>query len=292
MIQIDATRCSHCGLCIPVCFRRILQERDGAVTITDPDLCRLCGHCKAVCPTDAIRFAEGNEDFDPAPPPKEIPSPGSLLRFFRRRRSHRSYQNRAVEKEKLLQIVEAGRFAPTGGNRQACQFVIIGGRKTLDRVCTLAIQILQDRGAEIRQMAKRSQRLREPMAPEDQIRQHYLPVWERMAAKWGEGVDQLLHQAPALVLIHMKENLAVTPELDAGMAAEQMVLMAEALELGTCYIGFLIMATERSAALKELVKIPADHRALVAFTVGYPAARYLRLVSRHPAPVQWLGSFA
>jgi nitroreductase/NAD-dependent dihydropyrimidine dehydrogenase PreA subunit len=292
MIRMDANRCTHCGLCIPVCFPRILQERDGAVTITDPGLCRLCGHCKAVCPADAFQFVEGNEDFEPAPAPEEIPSPGGFLRFLRRRRSHRTYQDQPVEKEKLQQIVEAGRFAPTGGNRQACQFVIIGGRKTLDRVCTLAIQMLQDRGAEIRQITERSQRLQEPMPPEDQIRQPYLPVWERMAAKWREGVDQLLHHAPALVVIHMKKNLAVTPELDAGMAASQMVLMAETLGLGTCYIGFLIMAIERSAALKEMVKIPAGHRALVAFTVGYPAARYLRLVSRHPARVEWLGNFA
>ncbi len=292
MIRMEANRCTHCGLCIPVCFRRILQKRDGAVTITDPELCRLCGHCKAVCPTDAFQFVEGNEDFDPAPAPGEIPSPQSLLRFFRRRRSHRAYRDRPVEKEKLQQIIEAGRFAPTGGNRQACHYGIIGGREILDRVCTLAIQTLLAQGARISEMAERSQRLHEPMPPEDQIRHHYLPVWDRMAAKWREGVDQLLHQAPALIIIHMKKGLAVTPELDAGMAAEQMVLMAETLELGTCYIGFLIMAIERSAALQAMVKIPPDHRALVAFTVGYPEAKYRRLVSRHPARVEWLGNFA
>jgi nitroreductase/NAD-dependent dihydropyrimidine dehydrogenase PreA subunit len=291
MIRIEATRCTHCGLCIPVCFPRILQERDGAITITDPGLCRLCGHCRAVCPTDAPRFTAGNEDFAPALRPEEMPDPESFLRFLRHRRSHRAYQNRAVEKEKLQRMIEAGRFAPTGGNRQACQFVIIGGRKILDRVVTLAIQILQDRRAKIREMAERAERLNEPLPPEDQIRQHYLPVWDRMAAKWRGGADQLLHHAPALILVHMKENLAVTPELDAGMAAEQMVLMAETMGLGTCYIGFLIMAIGQSAALKEEVKIPADHRALVAFTVGYPAAKYLRLVSRRPASMEWFGDF-
>lgn len=41
------------------------------------------------------------------------------------RESVRSYSNRPVDKETLLKILEAGRIAPTGANRQPQRFVII-----------------------------------------------------------------------------------------------------------------------------------------------------------------------
>ena len=41
------------------------------------------------------------------------------------RRSCRAYTDKQVEPEKLEQIIEAGRFAPTGGGRQPVHFVVV-----------------------------------------------------------------------------------------------------------------------------------------------------------------------
>ena len=292
MITIDEQKCTLCGLCISVCVRRILHLEKGSVQITDPALCMYCGHCKAVCPTDAPRFSEGNEEFTTVPSKEEIPSAVPFLRFLRNRRSLRLYQDRPVEKGKLQMLLEAGRFAPTGGNRQACEYVLVSGRKKLDEVRSIAIQKLQEEGKAIQEMVERHHRLRESIPEEMVPRLVYPPVWDRIAAKWKEGVDHLLYHAPALMVIHTKKNLAVTPELDAAMAATQMVLAAETLGLGTCYIGFLISAVENSEDLKKMLQIPTDHRSLVAFTVGYPDVNFLRLVYRNPAKAAWIGEFA
>jgi len=292
MITIDESRCTLCGLCLPVCVRRILQEGKKSVEVTDPELCMLCGHCQAVCPTDAWQFTAGNEEFIPAPHREEIPEPNTFLRFLRRRRSLRVYQNKLVEKEKLKKIIEAGRYAPTGSNRQACAYEVFGGREILDPICALAIQTLEKQGREMEEILDRLRRKKEPIPEELLPRQYLSPVWARIARKWAAGEDQLLHQAPALVVIHMKKNLATTPEFDAGIASAQMILMAETLGLGTCYIGFLIMAIENSPELKEMMRIPADHRALLAFTVGYANVEFLKLVARKPAQVEWIGDFA
>ena len=114
-------------------------------------------------------------------------------------------------------------------------------------------------------------------------------MWERMGREWEEGVDRLLYHAPALVVIHVKKGAATTSEMDTGLAAMQMVLMAETLGLGTCFIGFLIFAFDNSNELKKALKIPADHQAHIAFTVGYPDVKFLRLVGRKPARVTWMG---
>ena len=141
MISIDESRCNLCGLCVPVCVRRILTKVESkSVGITDPALCLACGHCKAVCPTDAPQLPGMNEQFQPAPLKKEIPAAADLFRFFRRRRSLRVYRPDPVEKEKLKMLIEAGRYAPTGSNRQACEYLVVSGRKILDQVCALATQ--------------------------------------------------------------------------------------------------------------------------------------------------------
>jgi len=290
MISIEENRCNQCGLCVMVCVRRILEQGEKGVRVTDPSLCIFCGHCKAVCPTDALVFSNLNEkEFEDAPKIGELPEPSAFLQFLRRRRSLRIYKNKPVETEKFKMILEAGRFAPTGGNRQACEYVVLRGRKILDRVCTLTIKSLTEEGRRIKEALDRHRRLQKPL-PETYItRQVYLPVWDRMARKWEEGEDQLFYHAPALVVIHVKNEATATPEVDSGMASMQMALMAEALGLGTCFIGFLVFSIENSSELKKALKIPMDHQAHVAFVVGYPDVKFLKLVARNLARVKWLG---
>jgi len=289
MISIDESRCNLCGICVPVCVRRILAKGEESVRITDHSLCLACGHCKAVCPTDAPQLPGMNEQFQPAPVKKEIPRAANLFRFFRRRRSLRVYRPDPVENEKLKMLVEAGRYAPTGGNRQACEYTVITGRTMLDQVCNLAIRELQSQGKKIQELVDQYQKRKEPLSEDLESQQYFPAVWDRIAKKWKEGADQLLHHAPALVMIHIKENSATTPELDAGIAATQMILLAEALGLGTCFIAFLVRTLQESKELRTLLKIPDNHRVYVAFTVGYPAVTYLRVVGRKPARVKWLG---
>jgi nitroreductase/NAD-dependent dihydropyrimidine dehydrogenase PreA subunit len=292
MVSIREDRCNLCGTCIPVCVRRILQKGEKSVEILDPAFCLACGHCKAVCPADAFQFSEGNDQFLAVPSKKETPSAAAFFRFLRRRRSLRVYQNRPVEKAKLKMLIEAGRYAPTGSNRQACGYAVVSGRKALDKVCTLAIRKLQEQGKELQKVIDEYTRKKKPLPEEWASRQTIPAVWERIAGKWKEGVDQLLHHAPALIVVHMKKGLATTPEIDAAIASTQMVLLAETLGMGTCYIGFLIWAIESSKELKKFLEIPEDSKALVAFTVGYPGVEYLRFVARNPAKVNWLGEFA
>jgi nitroreductase/NAD-dependent dihydropyrimidine dehydrogenase PreA subunit len=291
MISIDKNKCTLCGLCIPVCVRGILQEGENAIQITEPAMCLSCGHCKAVCPVDAPQFPEGNEDFIPVPSKEEIPSAAPFFRFLRSRRSLRLYRDKPVEKEKLKMLMEAGRFAPTGGNRQTCKYVVVSGRKTLDKIVESALQTLGQQAKAIQKTLERHRRSKKPLPPAVIPRQNFPEVWKRIAEKWETGRDPLLHHAPTLVIIYMKENVVPSPEINAAIASMQMVLMAESLGLGTCYIGFLITAIENSAELKKMLKIPPDHRSLVAFTVGYPDVKFLKLVYRNPAKTTWIGEF-
>lgn len=288
MITIDENKCTLCELCVPVCVRRILAPGETSIVVTDPSLCHFCGQCKAVCPTDAPQFSHLNEEeFEPIPEAVEAYEPSAFLRFLRRRRSLRVYQKRPVEEEKLRMILEAGRFAPTEVNHQGCEYVVVNGRKTMDQVCFLAIQGFQKKWEWAEGEMNNLRQDKKTTADEKTLR-YYLIVWDRIAKKWKEGVDQFLHNAPALIIIHIRENLTSTPGVDTALAAMPMVLMAETLGLGTCINGNVKIAVENSEDLRRFLKIPADHRVHVAFTVGYPDIKYLRMVARNPARIGWI----
>ncbi len=51
--QVDAQRCSHCGLCARTCQVSAIAAVRGAV-LTFHELCSGCGACTIVCPTGAI----------------------------------------------------------------------------------------------------------------------------------------------------------------------------------------------------------------------------------------------
>ena len=113
--------------------------------------------------------------------------------------------------------------------------------------------------------------------------------WERMARKWEEGTDLLFYHAPALVLIRIKRVVTTLADVDAGLSAMQMVLMAETMGLGTCLNGFLVTALKRSEELRKVLNISDDHQVHVTFTVGYPDVEFLRLVARNLVNVKWMG---
>jgi nitroreductase/NAD-dependent dihydropyrimidine dehydrogenase PreA subunit len=290
MISIDAKRCTLCGLCVPVCVRRILEEGDKGVVVTEPEVCIFCGHCRAVCPTDAPGFSHLDEnEFEPVLSADKLPGPSEFLRFLRRRRSTRVYKKKPVEIEKLRMILEAGRFAPTGGHRQPCEYTVVRGRKLLGRAGLLAVQTLQRLGESVKEAFRKHDQLKEPLPEEFIPIQNYPPVWERMARKWEEGIDQLFYHAPALILIHTKQGATTSADVDTGLSAMHMVLMAETMGLGTCLNGFLVTALKRSDELRKVLKIPDDHQVHATFTVGYPDVEFLRVVARNPVKVEWLG---
>ena len=54
------------------------------------------------------------------------------------RRSTRSYKPDSVEREKLEQIIEAGRYAPSGGNNQSNHFIVVQNKEVLQKLAKLA----------------------------------------------------------------------------------------------------------------------------------------------------------
>ena len=61
-----------------------------------------------------------------------------ILNLLRSRRSVRVYQDKTIPQDLLLQILEAGRWAPTGANLQPWHFIVVTDQETRRKVGEVA----------------------------------------------------------------------------------------------------------------------------------------------------------
>jgi nitroreductase len=109
------------------------------------------------------------------------------LEAIRTRRSIRKYRTDPVPRELIETVIDAGRLAATGGNKQPWEFVVVTDP------------------------AKRAE----------------------LAVMGGHG--KFIAQAPVCIAVFAGEG--ITPFEDCAAAAQNILLAARALGLGTCWVG-------------------------------------------------------
>lgn len=60
--------------------------------------------------------------------------PEAILDFLKGRRSIRNFQDKPVTDEVIEMILEAGRWAPSGSNRQPWEFIVVKNREILKKI--------------------------------------------------------------------------------------------------------------------------------------------------------------
>ena len=63
----------------------------------------------------------------------------NVMDAIKARRSIRAYQDRLVEEEKLLQVLEAGRLAPSARNLQDWKFIVVRDKEKRQRLSVVAM---------------------------------------------------------------------------------------------------------------------------------------------------------
>lgn len=156
------------------------------------------------------------------------------MKEIENRRSIRKYQDRKVEKEKLEQILESARLAPSGSNTQPWTLVIVESQDTKEKL----------------------------------TKADHNQLWMLSAPIFIVCVADIRCRIQEDKTVILDEN-SPEPELkqiirDTAVAIEHMLLEAEHLELGTCWTGWFDQTDVR-----PILDIPEDKYVCGIITLGY-----------------------
>jgi len=183
-----------------------------------------------------------------------------LMDAIQARRSVRAYKPDAVEKDKIERILDAAVHAPTGMNAQPWAFGVIQDKQRLNDYDERTKAFLLSMMDEWAWIAPFAERFRSP---------DY----------------HIFHNAPALVVIYAK-NASPLAQIDCSLAAENLMLAACDLGLGTCWIGFSTFVLNTPEAKREL-GVPEDYSVVAPIIVGYPEGETPPREKNPPEIVFW-----
>ena len=142
-LYVDNAKCTKCGACAAVCPGSLIVMGEKGPEERGMRACLACGHCVAACPVAAL-------DNVRAPLAGQVPlkgyvppAPEATARFLRSRRSIRQYREEQVPREKLLQVLDAARFASTGGNSQGLSYLVMSDKGKLREASSATVDWME-----------------------------------------------------------------------------------------------------------------------------------------------------
>ena len=177
-----------------------------------------------------------------------------------RRRAVREYAEKPVDHDTVVKLIEAAIQAPSAMNQQPWTFTVIRDQGMLDELSRGSKEHILKSNPELTHSAH-FQSLNDP---------HF----------------QIFYHAPILVLISAVSALPWYIE-DCALAAQNLMLAAYAVGLGTCWIGFAqnYLNTPKG---KHLVGLDPTCAPVAPIIVGVPR-KEPEAVSRKAPQIRWVG---
>ena len=154
-----------------------------------------------------------------------------IFEVIKNRRSVRAYKDEQIE-----QILEAAIMAPTARGEAPWHFTVVQNKETLADINDSVLNILSNSGDEFLEAIAES------------------------------GVN-VMHNAPTVVFVSAKSD-ATNMQADCSAAIENMLLAAEGLDIGSCWLGLVAIYFSVEENLKKL-HIPEGYTPLYGVALGY-----------------------
>ncbi len=149
-----------------------------------------------------------------------------FLDIVKNRRCIRKFKNKEVEEDKIDKILEAAKWAPSAGNLQARDFILVTDYNTKERIADASFSqdFISEAPAIIVVCANK----------------------KKSSYKYGSRGSELYSIQ------------------DATISAQNIILMAYSLGLGSCWVG----AFDENE-IRNILSIPEDARPVVIIPIGY-----------------------
>jgi nitroreductase len=174
------------------------------------------------------------------------------------RRSIRRYRDESVPQDIINKILEAARIAPSSSNTQSWKFKVVTdaatrhelreiafGQKFVEQapaviVCCLDMEAFKERGKRTLELMTRGR-----------VRPNLEMMFRSVRASRNTEFDE--------------ERVLINGAMNVAISVQNMVLAAEALGLGTCWVRAF-----SASAVERLLDLPDTLRVLALLPLGYP----------------------
>ena len=156
------------------------------------------------------------------------------------RRSVRVYSDEQIKQEDLELVLKAGLFSPSACNSQPWHFTVVQNKEIIDTLNVESKKLLVNGKDEyFKEMGKNEK-------------------------------YNIFYHAPTVIVIS-GEKATLVPEIDCSAATQNMLLAAESLNIGTCWIGLVTYLFKGPNAQEyyKMLEIPEGYEPYYAITLGY-----------------------
>lgn len=182
----------------------------------------------------------------------------TVMETILHRRAIRRFEPKQIEENALQQILQAGLYAPSAGGRQGVLFVVSQDRKVNERLGKIKRANSHPRMATATSYVSKEQ----PSIADD------------------PRLTNAFYDAPTVITLFAPKDFLFSAE-DCAVAAENMMLVADTLGIGSCYIGqgWTAFADPYGQEILRRWGVRTDYYAVMQLLLGYP-----RENDRHPEP--------
>ena len=180
-----------------------------------------------------------------------------VMKVIMHRRAIRRFDPAQIAEEKLEQILQAGMYAPSAGGRQGVIFAVCQNREANEKLGKIKRANSNPRMATGTDFVSKEQ----PSIADD------------------PKLINAFYDAPTVITLFAPRNFLFSVD-DCAVAAENMMLLADSLGIGSCYIGqgWTAFADPYGQEILRKWEIPDGYYAVMQLLLGYP-----RKEDRHPA---------
>ena len=158
------------------------------------------------------------------------------------RKSIRKFKSKKVSKENIKIIVRAGQRAPTACKVEAYSFILISDHQKRTEIIDAAVG----------------------HGPTRQFMME-APVWIMICTDFARHIK--LSEILGIEAKFDTISKLILGLIDASLAAENMTIAAEALGLGSCFVGSVWTALQR---ISEILEVPINVFPFLLLCIGYP----------------------
>jgi len=172
-----------------------------------------------------------------------------IMQTILHRRAIRRFDTKQIEEEILQQILQAGLYAPSAGGKQGVIFAVCQDGEINERLGKIKRTNSNPRMAAAGNYVSKEQ----PSIADD------------------PKLINAFYDAPTVITMFAPKNFLFSAE-DCAVAAENMMLAADSLGVGSCYIGqgWIAFADDYGQEILRKWEIRPDYYAVMQLLLGYP----------------------